>query len=306
MIAMQNEFRSGFVALVGRPNVGKSSLINKLIGEKVTIVSDKSQTTRHQIRCVLTRDDAQVIFMDTPGIHRPKHKLGERMVETARQTIPDADVVAFVIDIAAGVGPGDRYIAEMLSRTSAPVLLIANKTDATDMSLQDIPAYCAKKLPDVQPAAIIPTSAQTGEGVQQFLDEILQRLEVGPKYYPDDWITDQPERYIIAEFIRESALEFTREEVPHALAVVVNKVHRPKDKHFITVEATIYVERDSQRGIIIGKGGNMIRNIGIEARKKIEALLGSQIHLQTWVKVKRDWRNKEGALHEFGYDKVET
>lgn len=296
-----SDFRSGFVAIVGRPNVGKSTLLNTLVGQKVAIVSDKPQTTRNQIRCVLTRSDAQVVFLDTPGVHRPKHRLGERMVQSAYTALAEVDVVAFVVDIAAGIGPGDQYIAEALKKVSTPIILIANKMDAAAFDATEAQAKCKAAFPDLQFADIVPLSALTGDGSGQLVDGIVERLPEGPKYYPDEWITDHPERFIVAELVREQVLHITREEIPHAVAVFVEKMSRRENQDLVDIEATLFVERDSQRGIIIGKGGATIRQVGTEARKEIEALLGSKVNLQIWVKVKRDWRNKEGALQELGY-----
>lgn len=293
-------FRSGFVALVGRPNVGKSTLLNTLVGQKVVIVSDKPQTTRNQIRCILNRPGAQVIFLDTPGIHKPKHRLGERMVQAAQNTLAEVDLIAFLVDVAAGIGPGDRYMVELLQDMSTPVLVVANKIDLLAEDI-DVEAYCRTELPNLEAAEIIPLSALTGEGADRLVQAITDRLPEGPKYYPDEWVTDQPERFVVAELIREKVLHHTEEEVPHAVAVYVERMAPREDQSLIDIDATLYVERESQRGIVIGKGGAMIKRIGTEARREIEAILGSQVNLQVWVKVKRDWRNKEGALRELGY-----
>lgn len=293
-------FRSGFVALVGRPNVGKSTLLNTLVGQKVVIVSDKPQTTRNQIRCILNRPGAQVIFLDTPGIHKPKHRLGERMVQAAQNTLAEVDLIAFLVDVAAGIGPGDRYMVELLQDVSTPVLVVANKIDLLAEDI-DVEAYCRTELPNLEAAEIIPLSALTGEGADRLVQAITDRLPEGPKYYPDEWVTDQPERFVVAELIREKVLHHTEEEVPHAVAVYVERMAPREDQSLIDIDATLYVERESQRGIVIGKGGAMIKRIGTEARREIEAILGSQVNLQVWVKVKRDWRNKEGALRELGY-----
>ncbi len=293
-------FRSGFVALVGRPNVGKSTLLNTLVGQKVVIVSDKPQTTRNQIRCILNRPDAQVIFLDTPGLHKPKHRLGERMVQVAQNTLSEVDIVAFLVDVADGIGAGDRYIAQMLAGAPTPVLLIANKIDLVPGGM-DVESYCRSELPDLNAAEVLPVSALTGRGVDRLVDAIVERLPEGPKFYPEEWVTDQPERFVVAELIREKVLHHTEEEVPHAVAVYVERMEKREGQELVDIDATLYVERDSQRGILIGKGGSMIKRIGTEARREIEAILGSQINLQLWVKVKRDWRDKEGALRELGY-----
>lgn len=296
-----SKFHSGFVAVVGRPNVGKSTLLNRLVGHKVAIVSDKPQTTRNQIRCILTRPDAQVIFLDTPGVHRPKHRLGERMVKSAYNALSEVDLVAFLVDVASGIGPGDRYIAEALKGISTPILLIANKVDAADTGGSEFPESWRSEFPDLAVEDVFPVSALTGEGTDALIDAIVGRLPEGPKYYPDEWVTDHPERFVVAELIRERVLHQTREEIPHAVAVYVERMAPREDRDLIDIDATLYVERESQRGIVIGKNGATIRQVGLEARQEIEALLGSQVNLKLWVKVKRDWRNKEGALQELGY-----
>lgn len=294
-------FRSGFVAIVGRPNVGKSTLLNRLMGQKVVIVSDKPQTTRNRIRCILTLPEAQIVFLDTPGIHRPKHRLGERMLQSAYKALAEVDLVVFVVDAAAGVGPGDRYVAGALAEVDTPVVLVLNKMDAVSGNRDEVIAACRSELATAGAEEYIPLSALTGEGTDRLVEWIVERLPEGPKYYPDDWVTDHPERFIVAELVREQVLHATREEIPHAVAVIVERIERREDEDLVDINATIYVERDSQRGIIIGKGGAMIRHIGTQARREIEALLGSRVNLQLWVKVKRDWRNKIGALQELGY-----
>lgn len=294
-------FRSGFVAIAGRPNVGKSTLLNALVGQKVAIVSDKPQTTRNRVQCVLTRPDAQIVFLDTPGIHKPQHRLGEQMVQAALRAWDEVDAILFMVDAAGGIGPGDRFIAERLQSAEAPVILAANKLDAAKRSTADLISECHQALPTADYASVMAISAQTGEGLDELVQTLIARLPEGPKYYPDDWITDHPERFVVGELIREQVLHLTRDEVPHAVAVYVERMAPREAQDLVDVDATIYVERDSQRGIVIGKNGAMVREIGTAARRDIEALLGSQINLQLWVKVKRDWRNKEGALTELGY-----
>lgn len=324
-------FRSGFVACVGRPNVGKSTLINRLVGQKVAIVSDKPQTTRNRIQAVLTLPEAQVIFLDTPGIHKPRHRLGRRMVDTARNALQGVDAVAFLIDGAAGVGSGDRRIVKFLAMLETPVILVVNKLDQVAPERRDETVrLCAETLeaeaqepaaPETDEAETISekaeareerpfrfyravgVSALSGDGVDELLRVLVDLLPEGPKYYPDDWVTDHPERFIVAELVREKILHHTHDEVPHAVAVQVERMapREGKENGLIDIHATIYVERDSQRGIIIGKGGSMLRKVGTEARQEIESLLGSPVNLQLWVKVKRDWRNTEGALQELGY-----
>lgn len=302
-------FRSGFVALVGRPNVGKSTLINQFVGQKVAIVSDKPQTTRNRVQAVLTLPKAQIVFLDTPGIHKPRHRLGERMVRAAQQAWKEVDAVAFLIDGAAGVGPGDRFIAADLARIKTPVVLVVNKIDEAEGTGDEIVARCVAELNKgvgenshkLRFESTWAISALKGDGVEALRDSLVALLPEGPKYYPDDWVTDHPERFIIGELVREKILHHTRDEVPHAIAVYVERIAPRESQDIVDVDATIYVERDSQRGIIIGKGGAMLKRVGTEARAEIEALLGSSINLQLWVKVKKDWRNVEGSLQEFGY-----
>lgn len=293
-------FHSGFVAVVGRPNVGKSTLLNTVVGQKVAIVSDKPQTTRNRIRAILTRPDAQIVFLDTPGLHKPKHRLGERMVQTALSTLNEVDAVLFLIDGAAGVGGGDRYIAELLRQIETPVFLVVNKIDAVSEGKEAV-RMAGEQLPDLEPVGVFAVSGLLGYGTQELVDALVAHLPEGPKYYPDEWVTDHPERFVVAELIREQALHLTREELPHAIAVFVERMEQREGKNLVDIDATIYVERESQRGIIIGKAGAMIRSIGMGARREIEALLGTQVNLQLWVKVKRDWRNKESFLQELGY-----
>ncbi|NLY51873.1 MAG: GTPase Era [Firmicutes bacterium] len=296
-------FRSGFAAVVGRPNVGKSTMMNSLLGQKVAIVSDKPQTTRNRIHCILTRPDAQIVFLDTPGIHKPLHKLGEYMVKTALRTLNEVDAIVFVVDASKAPGRGDEFVAAQLKRADAPVILAANKVDLWESGREDereeiLAAYAA--LGDFD--KVMPVSALTGSGLTELVDAVIERLPEGPKYYPDDWITDHPEQFIMAELIREKVLLLTREEIPHATAVVVEKVEAREDRDLVDVWATIYVERSSQKGIVIGKGGSMLKEVGKLARQDIEALLGSQVNLQLWVKVKDDWREKAGTLSDFGYN----
>ena len=289
-------YKSGFVAVIGRPNVGKSTLINELIGQKIAIMSDKPQTTRNKILCVLTEDDAQIVFLDTPGIHKPAHKLGEYMVKAAEGALKEVDAVCFVVDATEKFGAGEKYILERLEKTSKPVILLINKVDLVEKNdlLPIMESY--RKLYDFK--AIIPISAKEGENLGALLTEIKKYLPEGPKYYPDDFVTDQPERLIAAELIREKILQLTRDEVPHSVAVEVEEM-KPRKKVDVYTRATIYVERESQKGIVIGKKGALLKEIGEAARKDIEAMLGSKIYLDLWVKVKKDWRDKEGAIRTF-------
>ena len=291
------EYKSGFVAVIGRPNVGKSTLINKVIGQKIAITSDKPQTTRSRIQCILTQDDAQIIFLDTPGIHKPKFKLGEYMLKAAEGTLKEVDAIFFVIDATEKFGGGEKYILERLSATTKPVILVVNKVDLIEREkiLPIIAEYSKRR----NFAAVVPISATEGTNVDALIKEAKNFLPEGVQYYPADMVTDQPERLIIAELIREKILHATQDEVPHSIAVDLEEF-TPRDNGTIFIRATIYVERDSQKGILIGKGGAMLKNVGKEARPEIEMLLGSKIFLDLWVKVKRDWRNSIGALQSFG------
>lgn len=297
-------FRSGFVAVVGRPNVGKSTLLNKLVGHKVAIVSDKPQTTRNRIHCILTQPDAQIVFLDTPGIHKPLHKLGEYMVQTALRTLNEVDAILFVVDASEPPGRGDEFIAGHLQKADAPVILVANKIDLWE----DAPEEKGRKQAILDDYAklgeyitVLPVSALEGDGLDKLVDLVVGLLPEGPKYYPDDWVTDHPEQFIMAELIREQILLLTREEIPHATAVVIEQVEAREDRDLIDVWATIYVERPSQKGIVIGRNGAMLKQVGKVAREEIEALLGSQVNLQLWVKVKDDWRERAGSLSDLGY-----
>lgn len=291
-------FKSGFVAVVGRPNVGKSTLINHIIKQKVTIVSDKAQTTRNKILCIHTDDQCQIVFLDTPGIHKPKHKLGEFMDETAYASLKDIDAVLFLISGNEKKGPGDMFVLDKIRGTKVPVFLLINKVDL--MTKEDIAAKILEysKLYDFD--QIIPISAKTGMNVDAVLDELRKLLPEGPKYFPDDMITDQPERLLVAEIIREKLLLSLHDEVPHSIAVYTEEMkQRSKDKVYI--RATVFVERDSQKRIVIGKNGSILKTVGQQARQEIENLLGSSVFLDIWVKVKRDWRDKAAILSELGY-----
>ena len=293
-----NTFKSGFVAVVGRPNVGKSTLINALIGDKIVIVSDKAQTTRNRIICVYTDEEKQIVFMDTPGIHKPKHKLGEFMVDAAIESLKEIEAVLFVVAGNEKRGPGDNFILEQLKKVKVPVFLVINKIDTLEREdiLKTIVTY-----QEAYPfAGIIPISAKEKDNLDEVLKVLTEVLPEGPQYFPEDMITDQPERLIIADIVREKILLKTRDEVPHAIAVDVDEM-KTRDDGMTYVRATIYCERDSQKGIIIGKRGAMLREIGGEARADIDRLLATKVYLDLWVKVKKDWRNKSGMLSELGY-----
>ena len=285
-------FKSGFVAVVGRPNVGKSTLINSLIGQKVLIMSDKPQTTRNKIMCVLTQEDAQILFIDTPGIHKPKHKLGELMVQTAQSTLKEVDVVLMVADGTASFGSGEEYIIEQLRAVRTPVILAINKIDM--LSKEAIFPIIRQYQERFDFQAIVPISALEHIQLESLVDEIKTHLE------PEDMITDQPERLVIAEMIREKALHLTREEIPHAIAVEIEEIKtRPNEDLY--VRAVIYVERESQKGIVIGAKGGLLKEIGRLAREDVQGLLGSKVYLDLWVKVKKDWRNRDVMLRTLGY-----
>lgn len=293
-------FRSGFVALIGRPNVGKSTLVNTLVGEKMAIVSEKPQTTRNQIRGILTTADYQLVFIDTPGIHKPRHKLGERMVQVALRTLAEVDVVLFVADALAGFGSGDEYILSALDRVTTPVILIVNKADlAAAEQLEVLLGHYRALFPF---SASLAASGLTGQNKDLLLSLLLERLPAGPCYYPADMFTDQPEKVLVAELIREKVLALTRDEVPHAVAVEIAAMRKRTGREMVDIEANIYVERESQKGILIGKNGSLLKTVGRLSRLEMEALLGSQVFLQLWVKVKPDWRNKEGAWRDLGLE----
>lgn len=291
--------KTGFVALVGRPNAGKSTLLNQILERKIAIVSDKAQTTRHRITGVLTNETGQIVFLDTPGIHKPRHKLGERMVEIAQSSLYDADVIYYLVDVTQDFGPGEQYIVQQLKKTSAPVFLILNKIDQVEKAR--VLKLIAEWRDRLDFAEIFPLSARKGDNVEQLVSTTFNYLEEGPQFYPADSVTDQPEEVVIAELIREQILEATRDEVPHSIAVIVEQM-KLQDDGKIYVGATIYVERDSQKGIIIGRDGMMLRKIGSKARREIEFLLGEKVYLDLWVKVNEDWRNKETAIKSFYYD----
>lgn len=291
--------KSGFVAVIGRPNVGKSTLINSLIGQKIAIMSDKPQTTRTRIMCVLTQQDAQMVFLDTPGIHKPKHKLGEYMVRAAEGTLKEVDAIIFVVDATEKFGPGEQYILERLQATERPVILAINKLDLLEDKEQLLPIITGYN-GRYSFAATVPISAKEENNLDGLLAEIKKHLPKGPQYYPEDMVTDQPERLIVAELIREKALLQTREEIPHAIAVDIEEM-KPRDNGDMYVRATIYVERDSQKGIVIGKRGALLKEIGAQARADIQMLLGCKVFLDLWVKVKKDWRNRDNILKDFGF-----
>lgn len=295
--------KSGFISIIGRPNVGKSTFLNRVIGQKIAIMSDKPQTTRNKVQGVLTLPDSQMIFIDTPGIHKPKHKLGDFMMKVATNTLKEVDLILFMINATEGYGRGDEFIIEKLKNVKTPVFLVVNKIDAVhpDDLLPIIEQYQS-----LYPfTAVVPISALEGNNVETLLNQIKEHLPEGPQYYPADQVTDHPERFIISELIREKVLQLTREEVPHSVAVVIDSIKKMNNSETINVMATIVVERDSQKGIIIGKQGKMLKEVGTRARGDIENLLGSKVFLELWVKVQKDWRNKIGQLRDYGFNEDE-
>ena len=297
---LPTDHRSGFVALVGKPNVGKSTLLNAWAGQKIAIVSEKPQTTRHRIRAIVTRPEAQVIFVDTPGIHEPRNRLGEFMVETASQAVPDADLVLLVADGAEAPSSEDRSIARLIASKGGTATLIAlNKVDlvppaALKTRLAQYGALCEHEL-------LMPLSATEGTGVSELLAAVVSRLPLGPRYYPEDQVTDQDQRFMVAELIREQILEQLRQEVPHSVAVLVDEFKERPEKDLIYISANVFVERNSQKGIIIGQGGHQLKRIGRAAREEIQHLLGRRVYLDLWVKVKKKWRKDENELRRLGY-----
>ena len=294
---MTENFKSGFATLIGRPNVGKSTLMNHLIGQKIAITSNKPQTTRNRIQTVLTTEEGQIIFVDTPGIHKAKNKLGEYMVNIAERTLNEVDVVLWLVEPTTFIGAGEKHIAQQLERVNTPVILVINKVDSVKKEevFASIAAY--KDLYDF--AEIVPVSARSGENTRELLKEIFKYLPYGPQFYDEDTVTDQPERQIVAELIREKALHCLNEEIPHGIAVTIERMQ--KTRKLTHIDATIICERDSHKGIIIGKQGKMLKKIGSTARYEIEKMLDRQVNLQLWVKVKKDWRDSEFLMKNFGY-----
>lgn len=295
------QIKSGFVTLIGRPNVGKSTLMNKIIGQKIAITSNKPQTTRNRIQTVYTSDEGQIIFLDTPGIHKAKNKLGEYMVNVAERTLKEVDVILWLVEPSNFIGAGERHIVEQLKNVKTPVFLIINKTDTVkkDDLLQYIDTY--RKIYDF--AEIIPASALKGDNTDTIIELIYKYLPYGPAYYDEDTVTDQPMRQIAAELIREKALKCLDDEIPHGIAVAIDRMNFRKDGSIVDIDATIVCERESHKGIIIGKGGTMLKKIGSAARYEIENLVETKVNLKLWVKVKKEWRDSDFLLKNFGYDK---
>lgn len=295
-------FKSGFVTIIGRPNVGKSTLINNIVGQKLLIMSDKPQTTRNRIQTIYNREDAQVVFLDTPGIHKPKNKLGEHMVKSATDTLNEVDVIVFLVDESTTIGPGDKYILERLKNVRTPVILGINKIDliAPDDFEKLFNMYSEYGIF----TDIMGLSAISGKNTDALLDKLVGMLPEGPQYFPEYMITDQPEKFIVAELVREKLLHYLHEEVPHGVAVIVETMRKREDSDVIDIDIMIYCERESHKAIIIGKGGKKIKGVGKSARKDIENLLGSKVYMDIWIKVKKNWRDKEGLIRNFGYDRT--
>lgn len=301
---MNENTKSGFVAIIGRPNVGKSTLMNHLIGQKIAITSKKPQTTRNRIQTVYTCDKGQIVFLDTPGIHKAKNKLGEYMVQVAERTLREVDAILWLVEPTTFVGAGERHIAEQLPSVGVPVILVINKVDTVDKEqiLPVIDTY--RRLCDF--AEIIPCSALRGTNTEDITECIFKYLPYGPMFYDEDTITDQPQRQIVSEIIREKALHALDEEIPHGIAVAIDRMKaRPGRGNLIDIEATIICEKDSHKGIIIGKQGTMLKKIGSNARYELERMLEAKVNLRLWVKVKKDWRDSDFLIKNFGYDKKE-
>ena len=295
------EFKSGFVTLIGRPNVGKSTLMNHLIGQKIAITSEKPQTTRNRIQTVYTDERGQIIFLDTPGIHKAKNKLGEYMVNVAENTLKEVDVILWLVEPTTFIGAGERHIAERLSKIKTPVILVINKID-TVKSKEEILTFIAAYKDILNFAEIIPVSALKEMNIEDVKSSIFKYLPAGPQFYDEDTVTDQPMRQIAAELIREKALRMLDDEIPHGIAVVIDQM-KERPNGIIDVDATIVCERDSHKGIIIGKQGAMLKKIGSNARYELEQMLEQKVNLKLWVKVKKDWRDSDFLVKNFGYDK---
>lgn len=300
---MKHTYKSGFVTLIGRPNVGKSTLMNQLIGQKIAITSSKPQTTRNRIQTVYSSEEGQIIFIDTPGINKAKNKLGDYMLNVAERTLKEVDAILWLVEPTTFIGAGEQYIIEKLSKVKTPIILVINKIDTVSEEeiLKSIVAY-----KDVcKFAEIVPVSAMTGKNKEEVISSIFKYLEEGPQYYDEDTITDQPERQIVAELIREKALRLLSQEIPHGIAVVIDAMKERNGGRLVDIDATIICERDSHKGIIIGKQGAMLKKIGTQARTEMENLLDMKVNLKLWVKVKKNWRDSDFLLKNYGYDKKE-
>ncbi|MBO5094155.1 MAG: GTPase Era [Lachnospiraceae bacterium] len=300
---MEEQYKAGFAALIGRPNVGKSTLMNRIIGQKIAITSNKPQTTRNRIQTVYTSQEGQIVFLDTPGIHKAKNKLGNYMVNVAERTVRDVDVVLWLVEPSTFIGAGERHIIEVLKKCGTPVILVINKTDT--VKKEEVLLFIDTYRKEMDFEEIVPVSALRGDNTEELVACIMKYLPYGPAFYDEDTITDQPERQIVAELIREKALRCLEDEIPHGIAVSIERMKYRKK--IVDIEATIVCERDSHKGIIIGKQGSMLKKIGSAARKDIEELLECKVNLQLWVKVKKDWRDSDFLLKNFGYrqDEIE-
>ena len=298
---MNDQYKSGFVTLIGRPNVGKSTLMNSLIGQKIAITSNKPQTTRNRIQTVYTSEEGQIVFVDTPGIHKAKNKLGDYMVNVAEHTLREVDVVLWLVEPTNFIGAGEKHIIEQLSKVNTPVILVINKIDT--VKKEELLGFIDTYRKEMDFDEIVPVSALKKENTDELIKCIMKYLPYGPAFYDEDTITDQPQRQIVAEMIREKALRCLDEEIPHGIAVTIEKMKWRKD--IVDIEATIICERESHKGIIIGKQGSMLKKIGMNARKDIENMLESKVNLQLWVKVKKDWRDSDFLLKNFGYNQKE-
>lgn len=296
-------FKSGFVSIIGRPNVGKSTLLNCLVGEKVAIMTNKPQTTRNTIRAIYHSDEAQIVFLDTPGIHKPKHKLGEYMVSAATNTFKEVDAVLFLVDDSMDIGPGDQYILDMLEGVTTPVYVVVNKLDLLTPDKFEILYNRYKKLPQV--TDVLGVSALKGANMRGLIELLVGVLKEGPVFFPDDIVTDQPERAIVAEIIREKLLMYMEDEIPHGVAVVIDSFKERVGKPLVDIQATIICEKKSHKGMIIGKQGRKLKGIGKASREDIEKLLGTKVFLELWVKIKEGWRDDAGSLKNYGYDTKE-
>ncbi|GAD15871.1 GTPase Era [Lentilactobacillus otakiensis] len=293
------DFHSGFIAIVGRPNVGKSTFLNRVIGQKIAIMSDKPQTTRNKIQGVYTTKDAQIVFIDTPGIHKPQNKLGDFMMESALSALKEVDAVLFMVNATEHRGAGDNFIIDQLKNVDKPIYLLINKID--EISPDDIMPIIEQYKNALEFKDVYPISALQGNNVPELIDTLIKELPNGPQYYPADEVTDHPERFVISELIREKVLELTRQEIPHSTAVVIESIKT--EESLLRIRATIIVERDGQKGIVIGKGGSMLKKIGTLARKDIENMMGNKVFLELWVKVEPHWRDKANLLNSYGYRK---
>ncbi len=297
-----DQYRSGFAALIGRPNVGKSTLMNALIGQKIAITSNKPQTTRNRIQTVYTSQEGQIVFVDTPGIHKSKNRLGDYMVNVAQRSLKEVDVILWLVEPSGFIGAGERHILDQLGRLNTPVILVINKIDT--VKRQELLGFIDTYRKEMDFAEIVPVSALKRDNLEELIKCIMRYLPYGPAFFDEDTITDQPERQIVAELIREKALRWLEEEIPHGVAVTIERMKRRRN--IVDIEATIICEKDSHKGIIIGKQGSMLKKIGTDARADIEDMLGSQVNLQLWVKVKKDWRDSDFLLKNFGYNQRES